>query len=166
MSTKSPNKKSTDHITDPLLFSEIATPLLDAGNHVRFLAHGESMAPSIRNGDILEIAACTPTKLKFGDIAFYRTPAGNLRAHRFLGRRPRRSGNTLRVCGDSHAAQIEHVNPDELIGRVVAVEQYARTTVLGHLGPRITAVAVALFQLFRFFPGWLRRRAQFSSHPR
>ena len=36
-------------------FAELALQILDDGNSLKFRAHGESMNPFIRNGDILEV---------------------------------------------------------------------------------------------------------------
>ena len=70
------NKKSE-------IFSETVADLLQSGRSVRFSAPGNSMHPTIKQGDMLIIEPCDPADLSVGNIALYKD-GDRLFAHRII----------------------------------------------------------------------------------
>ena len=68
---------------DSKLFEEIVRPLLERGLSIRFQARGASMAPSVRDGDVVEVTPVIVTKLRKDDIVLAKTNAG-FRLHRIV----------------------------------------------------------------------------------
>jgi hypothetical protein len=81
---------------------------------------GNSMAPLIRDGDLLVIEHGPPA-LRIGDVIVFRQ-AGRLKAHRVVGRRRRPDGAlTYLAKGDASPAFDVPVPAGQVIGRVIEV---------------------------------------------
>jgi len=124
--------------------------VLEQGQGFRFRADGISMRPFIVAGDVLVIEPVRDAALlRYGDVVLYRTPCDGLVAHRVIG--PSRAnpplpgsipaapveGSLLRTRGDGLRAPIEQVGPEQVLGRVVAVERAGRRFELDRLGQRL-----------------------------
>lgn len=105
-------------------FGEIGLALLRAGQPIRFRAAGLSMAPSIRDGDVITVAPLTAA-VRRGDVLLF-LAGSRLTAHRVVGR-VRGSPALLRVRGDAPGWEEERVSLDDVLGRVVEVERNGRT---------------------------------------
>ena len=68
---------------DSHLFEEIVRPLLAQGLSVRFQAHGASMSPAIRDGEVVEVIPAVVTELHKDDIVLAKTNRG-FRLHRVV----------------------------------------------------------------------------------
>ena len=113
----------------------------------RFKARGTSMAPFIRDGDIVTIAPLNGATPRCGDvIAFVRRDAGTLRVHRVIGRQ----GAHLLIRGDNVPCDDEPVDASQVLGRVQRVERKGRRVLIGS-GPERMLIAFLSRQ------GWLGR---------
>jgi hypothetical protein len=114
--------------------TELMAATLDKNAYFRFTAPGFSMAPFIRNGDMITIA---PKQLRYGDVvAFVKPCCGKLTVHRII----RISGAEYLIKGDNLAEADGLVPASSIIGRVVRVEHLGRQMRLG-LGIERIAIA-------------------------
>lgn len=123
-------------------FTALMATVLEKGAPFRFAAPGHSMAPFIRDGDVITVA---PGRVRFGDtVAFVSPCSGKLTVHRVVG--ISRDGYLMK--GDNTSEPDGCVPRTSLLGRVVGVEHRSRRVGLG-LG--IERVAIA----FLSRRGWL-----------
>ncbi len=121
----SDTKPTTISVNDPD-FTFLCLEILSHRHSIRFVAHGLSMAPCIRDGEIVTVVPALATDLRIGDIILYRTADDRLTAHRLLGRAVRESGCVFRMRGDASTAIPEMVPADRVLGRVAYVERKGR----------------------------------------
>jgi len=88
--------------------------VLATGNAARFLARGDSMHPSIRSGELLEVERVDPRSIRRGDVVLARLSRG-LTAHRVV--RTTREGWFV-TRGDNAPAEDEPFPSGAIIGRV------------------------------------------------
>ena len=81
-------------------FSELAAEILGRGGTFCFSAHGSSMLPFIRDGDVLIIQPAEAMTLEVGDAALYHAAAKRLVAHRVVGKDIRSGRVVLVLRGD------------------------------------------------------------------
>jgi signal peptidase I len=125
-------------------FAELMTAVLDKGAPFRFRAAGFSMAPFIRDGDVITIAPA-PARIRFGEVvAFEDSPGGKLAVHRVV----RISGDGYLTKGDNAAEPDARVPRPGVLGLVVRVEHRGKRVRFG-LGIERAAIAF----LSRY--GWL-----------
>lgn len=105
--------------------ADIARELLPQGQPVRCVAHGSSMRPFIREGDVLTIEPIGRVRARHGDILFYATPDGAA-AHRLLGFREERGRRVAVTRGDATGLWTETVEWPKILGVVVAVRRGER----------------------------------------
>lgn len=101
-------------------FAEILEEVLAAGHAASFRASGDSMHPTIRNGDRLQVFA--PDDLRIGDVVLARAPRG-LTAHRIV----RFAGSSVVMRGDNALGNDEPVGLTDVLGRVISVERDGMT---------------------------------------
>lgn len=108
----------------------------------RFQARGWSMAPFIRNHDVITLISLNGKSPGIGEIvAFTRPGCENLVVHRVVGRQ----GDLSLIKGDGNDRQNDGWIPNpSLLGKVTRIERYGRKVWLG-LG------------LERYFIAWLSR---------
>ena len=75
------SKKSNAH--SERLFIETSIELLRKGNHIKFSAPGDSMYPTICDGDVVTIVPVETESIANGDIILYRHTSG-VAAHRVI----------------------------------------------------------------------------------
>jgi hypothetical protein len=102
-------------------FSELCVDLLRAGLPVRFTATGPSMAPTIRDGDVITVAPARAEEIAAGEIALYAAPRG-LTAHRVVAR-IEGSSPAFEARGDARGSLGAPVDGGKLLGRVLRVER-------------------------------------------
>jgi hypothetical protein len=126
-------------MTSPIRFDELCAELLCAGIAVRFTARGPSMAPTIRDGEVVTMEPVRPNEVAAGDVVLYAGRRG-LTAHRVLealqGREP-----AFRARGDAPGSTEELVHGGRLLGRVREVERRGRAM---DVAPRPWAARIAL----------------------
>ena len=108
-------------------FVEMSTELLRQGYSVRFQAPGNSMMPTVSDGERITVRPVSPSDIKPGDIILYRYP-GSIFAHRVV-RIEKRNGGAPRFIlrGDASGAPDEPVEPAQVLGKVVSVERGGRS---------------------------------------
>jgi hypothetical protein len=117
---------------------ELMRAVLDRDVPFRFRARGWSMAPFIRDGDVISVSPFRGDLPEAGEVvAFVRPDVGNLVVHRVVGRR----GTASLIQGDGVAEYSDGIIPAEnLLGRVTQVERNGRSVWLG-LGLERTVIA-------------------------
>ena len=100
--------------------------LLDRGGLLRFQAHGRSMHPFIKNGDIILVEPRNGNSVDVGDIIFYRRPDGSSAAHRLVKITGKKDGLTLITKGDSLKYLDTPVTSEQVMGRVITIEGCGR----------------------------------------
>jgi hypothetical protein len=95
-------------------FEATLREVLASGNRARFQASGDSMYPTIRSGDTVEIAPCDPASLGTGDVVLASTVRG-LTLHRIV----RISSAGIVIRGDNALSSDAPVAPANILGRMV-----------------------------------------------
>jgi hypothetical protein len=102
-------------------FRQLSIEVLGRGGSLRFQARGYSMAPFIRDGEIIEIAPSSGLDLRIGDVAFYWTSSGDPRAHRVIKKWVEDGTTWLQTRGDGCIDADGLVPAERVIGMVAAV---------------------------------------------
>jgi signal peptidase len=113
-----------------LNFEQVCTELLRKGHQIKFKAPGDSMYPTICDGDLITVQPIKPSDIIIGDIIFYRHKSGVV-AHRVVNIQAPQSSVpspqyffTLR--GDAAIVLDNPVGTDQILGKVVSVERNGR----------------------------------------
>jgi len=110
-------------------FSSLAQELSASGISFRFRAVGQSMYPTICNGEILHVEPIGNEKLVCGDIVLFHRCDG-LKAHRIVKIR----GEAFVTRGDSSLQVDGEVGREQIVGRVVAKEGADRAKLVPLVG--------------------------------
>jgi hypothetical protein len=124
------------------LFIETSTELLRKGHHVKFRAPGDSMYPTICDGDIVTVMPIETGSISIGDILLYRHKSG-VTAHRVI--RLAKGGTNhsqystpvphssdpcphyvFFLRGDAALVFDDPVSADHILGKVTLVEREGR----------------------------------------
>ena len=108
-------------------FAELAADILSKGDILRFRAHGGSMHPFIRDGDIIEVKPTEASAIRLGDVIFYRSSRGRLLAHRVIKVGAQHGQVALVTKGDSASSSDQLARPKQVLGRVVVIRRGERT---------------------------------------
>jgi hypothetical protein len=132
--------------------------VLARGAAFRFCARGWSMAPLIRDGDVITVSPLGDGRPRLGDVVAYVRPAeGTPVVHRVVASR----GTAWLIQGDSVPGCADGIIPSEsLLGRVTRVERGGRDAWLG-LGPERVVIAWLsrarlLIPMRAWLSAWLR----------
>ena len=98
-------------------FSQIAQSLTIAGIPFRFVAMGQSMYPTILNGEMLHVEPIGRQRLKSGDILLFRSN-GAFKAHRVV----RVEDDRFVTRGDASPQEDGVIDSAQILGWVVAKE--------------------------------------------
>jgi uncharacterized repeat protein (TIGR01451 family) len=112
----------TESRSNSTLFGALAKELLAANLGVRFRAQGRSMAPAIADEEFVYVQPAAPETLGCGDVVLF-SYGEHFRAHRIV-----KSGRSSRVFvtqGDSSMQADAAVFPQQIMGKIVAVEDAA-----------------------------------------
>lgn len=107
-------------------FVELAAEILLKGGSFQFRAHGASMAPFIRDGDLLTVAPVDAARLEIGDVALCRTCWDRIKAHRVVGKTVQDGVLLLETRGDARLSPDRPVPGDRVLGRVVRAQRGER----------------------------------------
>ena len=105
-----------------LLFESLALDILSQGCYLRFCAHGSSMAPFIRNGDVITVEPRRANELNIGDIVFYRRTSGKHVTHRLIDKSGNNGSMVLTTRGDNLNYLDAPVFPEQVLGRIIRIE--------------------------------------------
>jgi len=123
-------------------FEKICSELLRNGHNVKFRAPGDSMYPTICDGDVITVMPIETAAITIGDIILYRHKAG-VAAHRVIrmakrdvpdfqppALEPRPSVLSPQSCfilrGDAAVVFDDPVRADQILGKVTLVERECR----------------------------------------
>jgi signal peptidase len=81
-------------------------------------AHGYSMFPFIRKGDICRFIVCEPSKLKKGDVVLFQSSKGQLVAHRFYQVASVNNEKRYLFKGDTNLGLDEPICSEQMIGKL------------------------------------------------
>jgi len=107
-------------------FVELAVDILSKGNMLHFRAHGGSMYPFIRDGDIIEVKPIEASAVRLGGVIFYRSAGGRLLAHRVIKVGAQHGQVVLVTKGDSAFGTDPLIHPEQVLGQVVAIKRGER----------------------------------------
>ena len=117
--------------------------LLDRGGMLRFQAHGRSMYPCIKNGDIILIEPQNGDSVGIGDIVFYGRSDGSMTVHRLIKVAGTKDRTILFTKGDSLKYIDPPVTSRQVMGQVIGIEGNGRQFKLnrwpGHIFGRFVA---------------------------
>ncbi len=135
-------------------FVELAADILSKGDMLRFRAHGGSMYPFIKNGDIIKVKPMEASAIRVGDVIFYRSVRGRLFAHRVIKVDAQHGRVALVTKGDSVSSADPLVHPKQVLGQVVAIRRGERTIKLDRGVYRFINVLWARLSLYSpwFYP--------------
>jgi signal peptidase I len=124
------------------LFSELLEETLNRGHSIRFRAPGDSMYPTIRDGDVITVTPLGASSVTIGDIILYQHKAGVTvhRVMRILKRNEEASRSALKGSQDRSFSETLHfflrgdaavvfddpVSADQILGKVTLVEREGR----------------------------------------
>jgi signal peptidase I len=94
--------------------------LLLRGQTFRLRVAGRSMSPALWNGDQITVEPASPASLQEGDVILFHQ-CGQLICHRVVAIQDSGAGPRLITKGDAETGCREVTQPDQVLGRVVAV---------------------------------------------
>lgn len=125
-------------------FLEVCADLLARGNRVRFRAEGWSMHPTIRHGELITVATVSACDIGPGDILLCHV-GRTIFAHRLVCMTQVEDKLRLTLRGDGTCGCDGPITPQQVLGRVTAVDRDGRCVTLAgrraRLRWRITAIA-------------------------
>ncbi|MFD1359122.1 signal peptidase I [Fictibacillus halophilus] len=86
-------------------------------------AHGKSMFPFIRQGDICHFDACDPKTYKRGDIVLFTVGSNRLIAHRFMKKIHKDNQTYYLFKGDTNLLFDEPITQEQILGKMTAIER-------------------------------------------
>jgi predicted N-acetyltransferase YhbS len=126
---------------DDKAFASLSAEILRQGDSFQFRAHGSSMAPFIRDGDLLTIAPVDAAGLEIGDVVLHCTRRDQIVAHRVVGRTAAGGELLLETRGDARLTSDIPVPAGGVLGRAIRVQRGGRAWRLDR-GPRRLAARV------------------------
>jgi len=123
--------------------STLLDDVLTRGVPFRFEARGYSMAPFIRDGDVVTVTALAEGRARFGEVVAFVAPGKRLVLHRVTGRRSDRyeiRADNVDPGAAAKTAAVDVVPSSSLLGVVRGVERDRRPVRLG-LGPERVVIA-------------------------
>ena len=110
-------------------FAALVEHVIGTGLSIRFRACGDSMYPTILNGDVITVAPVAAHEVAPGDILLYRD-GHRVLAHRLIGISTDGDESRFRLRGDSNIMCDEPIAAAQIVGRVEAVERDGRAIAL------------------------------------
>lgn len=107
----------------PAAFAELGSEILRAGSALRFRAHGSSMAPLVRDRDVLLIRPAEPCSVRLGDVVLCSSEPGRVVVHRVVRRVAAPHGTRFTVQGDAVLWPDGTIPAAQIHGRVTAIER-------------------------------------------
>jgi hypothetical protein len=106
-------------------FHDLARQILGSGNQLRFQARGQSMHPSIQDGDVLVVAPLAGKRIRCADVLLVDTGRSRLLAHRVIkiDRTNRPTRFLLKM--DTGSVPDGWFTEEGILGRVEALERGA-----------------------------------------
>lgn len=112
---------------DAQSFYTLAKQNLTNGHSIQFQAHGNSMYPTIKNGNIITVAPIFKKHLKPGNIILHRAgKLDQLVAHRIISITNTENHKIINTCGDTIGCFPEAISETDILGVVTHVEHNGR----------------------------------------
>lgn len=124
-------------------FAELSAAILGAGSGLRFRAHGDSMAPLLRDGDMLRVDPVEPGSVRVGDVILCCGEPGRILVHRVVRRMAGPDGYLFEIQGDGAARPDGAIPAERVYGRVVAIDRSGGRIRLDSWGQRRLGWALA-----------------------
>ena len=103
-------------------FSELSAEILHAGKALRFRAHGSSMQPLVRDGDVLRIEPLDERPPKPGEVVLCNQQPGSVVVHRVVHRQAGPDGMRYTIQGDQVGQPDGSLPLAQIHGRLVSLE--------------------------------------------
>lgn len=101
---------------------EIAELLLDENRTVSFRMQGNSMFPTMKDGELGHVDKCTPDELKIGDIVVFKTH-DKLIAHRMTDISYQKGIKVFETKGDKNNFHDKPFTSENLIGKITSIQR-------------------------------------------
>lgn len=116
--------------------TELLSSFLDEKTDCSIRVHGGSMAPFVRDGDIVKISPVSGETVRWGDIVVIVSSRGaSPLVHRVVGLRMKDSARELLIKGDRCVYNDGWISIDNMLGRVCEVNRNGRQVTLGMVQP-------------------------------
>mgnify|MGYP001090451259 CR=1 FL=1 len=110
--------------------AQLAREVLGRGGTVTFTAHGRSMRPTFRDGDVLTIRPADSVALEPGDVVLHLDAGGGAAVHRLVGVCDADDGR-LRLSCDARPEEIYEILSEWVLGKAVSARRGGRELRLG-----------------------------------
>ena len=131
-------------------FGIIASQILNDGRSLKFIATGQSMHPSIHNGDLITVIPINGINLRCGDVILYLTNETHSPiAHRILSIKTTKTGKMLYVRGDALGGHRECITPKNILGKAVKLERNGHTIIIDTPASRLKGRMRGIIQSLR-----------------
>ena len=146
-------------------FSELSAEILHAGKALRFRAHGSSMQPLVRDGDVLRIEPLDERLLKPGEVVLCSQRPGSVVVHRVVRRQAGPEGVRYTIQGDQVGQPDGTLPLAQIHGRLVSLERAGKVihlqglpaSLLGWLAVLRSRSSLGRGQSLQFFKHLVRR---------
>ena len=121
-------KKGSELSLSSPVFTEILSAVLERGSSLRFLAKGFSMAPFIRDGDVITLSPFREKSPGLGIVvAFFNPQYQKIMVHRIVGKK----NGLFLIRGDNSPASDGMISGEHILGYVTKVERRGKNVFLG-----------------------------------
>jgi signal peptidase I len=110
---------------DSEIFSAVIGHALASGTPVQFRAEGDSMYPTIRDGEAITVAPVSPASIVRGDVVLFRH-GRRLLAHRVVGVTMSGNERIFELRGDAKGAGDGSISANAIVGKVIEVRRKGR----------------------------------------
>lgn len=145
-----------DHET--ILFLKVA---IEKDGFLELPAHGNSMFPLIKRGDVCRFVPCSPDSLMKQDIILFHNDQGQLIAHRFIGVEANNDVLHYLFKGDTNLGYDQPVTADQLIGKLTFIKKKQQEISTLDATPQLWG---KLLLTLPFLSGALRKYLNWKSH--
>lgn len=105
-------------------FGQLSADILRAGKALRFRAGGDSMAPLVRDGDVLLVCPVERQSVRVGDVVLCGLGRERVVVHRVIRKEAGRYGSVrVTVQGDALLEPDAEIPAEQVYGRLVSVER-------------------------------------------
>lgn len=120
------------------LFLNISEELLESGYSIEFQATGNSMHPTIKDGEMITVQPLRISDIKAGDVVLYRNQTGVI-AHRVV-RVEQRDHIQLILRGDASETFDAPVDAHQILGKVISTTRADKKIALNKRGLKLVHV--------------------------
>lgn len=125
-------------------FAELCVDLLNRGKSVRFMAHGSSMKPMVRDGDILLVEPALINSARLGMVVLCLASPGRVVVHRIIKIKRDQKAFKYLIQGDNVEKPDGWFTAKEIIGNIKSIQRDGTVVDLHSPTAKSLAVLVAL----------------------